>query len=78
MQYRRCKCGARERWDSGETVHPCQGCEKCQTTFAQHPDDHKPLEPHQWAPRFDPQTGGPDRPICAVCHAGDREWVRSE
>lgn len=76
MQYRRCQCGSRERWDTGEAVHPCQGCAKCQTTFGTGPLDHKPLEPHQWIPRFNPATGEPDRPMCSLCYALDRDWER--
>lgn len=67
MQYRRCKCGKAERWDTGEIVHPCQGCSICQTTFAQYPDDHKLLEPHDWKPRYDSDTGEPTRRICKRC-----------
>lgn len=72
MQYRRCKCGARERWDSGEVVKPCEGCDKCGTTFAQSPSDHRELEPHDWKPLFDPMTGEPTRRICRQCHAMEK------
>lgn len=74
MRYLRCKCGKTERWDTGEPVDPCAGCAECQTTFATHPDDHKPLEPHDWEPRFDKRTGLPARPVCKRCHARDRNW----
>ncbi len=47
MQYSRCQCGNAERWDSGEMLHPCQGCTYCKTTLARTPEDHAPLEPHQ-------------------------------
>lgn len=76
MQYRRCKCGSAERWDTGEAVRPCQGCAKCGTTFAQREADHRPLAPHQWEPRYDPKTGGPARPVCGVCGARDWAWER--
>lgn len=72
MQYSRCKCGKCERWDSGEAVHPCEGCEACGTTFAQGPDGHLPLEPHEWEPRFNPLTGDPDRPECKRCNTRQR------
>jgi len=72
MQYRRCKCGKRKRWDTGEAVQPCEGCEACGTTFAQYPSDHKALEPHDWKPRYDPEAGEPSRRICKRCHAIER------
>lgn len=72
MIYRKCKCGKCERWDSGETVHPCQGCDECETTFAAHPDDHRPLKPHDWKPQFDRNTGNPSRRICRRCYARER------
>lgn len=48
MQTYRCKCGESIMWNTGEKIHDCQGCEKCQTTFAQHPAYHHKLEPHEW------------------------------
>ena len=69
MQYRQCKCGKARRWDTGEIVHPCQGCEKCQTTFGQHPNDHEPLQPHDLKPQFNRNTGEPDGFICSRCYA---------
>jgi len=75
MQYRRCKCGKCECWDSGDPPMPCEGCIECGTTFAQHPDDHKPLEPHDWEPRFDPRTGAAARPECRRCHTQDKNWT---
>lgn len=72
MIYRKCECGKAERWDTGETVHPCQGCTTCGTTYASHPDGHKPLEPHDWEPRFNPQTGEPDKRMCKRCYAMER------
>lgn len=72
MIYRKCECGAAERWDTGEIVHPCQGCAKCGTTFASNPRDHKPLAPHDWKPRFNADTGEPDRQMCRRCMAIER------
>jgi len=72
MIYRKCECGAAERWDSGETVHPCQGCEKCQTTFGANPTDHRPLQPHDWKPRYNPENGNPERRICKRCYAMEK------
>lgn len=48
MKYAMCKCGELAMWHSGYPIHPCQGCEECQTTLAEYPDDHRPLQPHQW------------------------------
>lgn len=72
MQYKRCKCGACERWDTGEAVHPCQGCDKCGTTYAGSPENHKPLEPHDWEPRYNERTGEPDKRMCKRCHKIER------
>lgn len=69
MQYKRCKCGKKERWDTGEIVHPCQGCSECGTTFAGLRGGHAPLEPHNWEPRYNRTTGKPDRRECSRCHA---------
>ncbi|CAN5579290.1 hypothetical protein BH10PSE14_BH10PSE14_06960 [soil metagenome] len=72
MRYLKCECGECERWDTGETVHECQGCSKCGTTFATHPEGHKPLGEHDWVPRFDPATGQPDKRMCQRCYAIER------
>ena len=40
-------------------MQPCEGCEKCQTTFAQHPDHHQPLIPHDWGVMYNQHTGKP-------------------
>jgi len=45
----------------------CQGCEKCGTTYAAHPDYHKKLQPHKWGENFNQNTGKPYK-ICEVCH----------
>lgn len=73
MRYLKCECGACERWDTGEMVHPCQGCAKCQTTYATRRDDHRPLQPHNWKPQFDRNTGLPSRRMCADCYARERD-----
>lgn len=69
MQLMRCKCGKAEIYHSGMHPRDCQGCDECGTTFAYRPSDHKPREPHDWQPRFDPKTGAPDRPMCKRCYA---------
>lgn len=50
----------------------CHGCEKCQTTFAEHPDYHQPLEPHTWITRYNEITGKPYK-ICERCSERDEE-----
>lgn len=69
MNYSRCKCGKAEYWDSGLPPKPCQGCEECGTTYARRAEDHKPIEPHDWVPRFNERTGAQDRRMCKRCHA---------
>ena len=51
MQQYRCKCGKRTAWGS-MSLAACQGCEECNTTFAQHPDRHKPLAPHAFKTKY--------------------------
>ena len=72
MRYLKCQCGACERWDTGETVHECQGCSKCRTTFATNVGGHQPLREHDWRPRFNPTTGEPDKRMCSRCHKIER------
>lgn len=52
-------------------TQPCEGCEECQTTYAGSSDDHKPLEPHQWATRYNAITGKPYK-YCTVCGSIDK------
>ena len=73
MQVWRCKCGKRQRFESGMPPKDCQGCEECGTTLAQHPDGHKPLQPHRPKKQFDRNTGQPARPICEDCYATIRD-----
>lgn len=73
MQYKRCKCGKCERWDTGEHVHDCQGCDQCQTTFSGGPEGHKELQPHVFdRVLFNQQTGRPYR-MCSRCNTIDKE-----
>lgn len=72
MRYLRCECGKAERWDSGEAVAPCSGCRKCGTTFATSKEGHKPLEPHDWKPRYDADTGEPTQRMCKSCYRIER------
>lgn len=72
MQYKRCKCGKAERWDTGEAVRPCEGCTLCQTTYAGWRGGHGPLEPHDWKPQFNRDTGQEDGAVCTRCHKHKR------
>mgnify|MGYP000940205575 CR=1 FL=1 len=71
MRYLKCKCGKKEMWTT-DGLWPCQGCEECGTTFAGHPDGHKPLEPHQWGILFNEHTGNPYK-YCVHCHHIDEK-----
>lgn len=66
MRYMRCKCGKRECWTSMGHAD-CDGCEKCNTTLEEHPDDHREPIPHvigmRW--KIDQQTG--ERYIATNC-----------
>lgn len=65
MQTYRCKCG--EHIITGSmSPAPCQSCEICHTTFAQHPDYHKEPEPHKWVTKYNQNDGKPYE-ICQVC-----------
>lgn len=72
MQYRRCKCGKAERWDSGWAVRECEGCGECQTTYAQRAEDHKPLQPHDYEPYYMGGSGPNPAQICKRCHHIER------
>lgn len=72
MNYYKCKCGKKEYWGSGMPVHDCMGCEECKTTYAQHSDHHKPLQPHQWITKYNETTGKPYK-ICNKCDHIDEE-----
>lgn len=69
MQFWRCQCGKSEKYESGMPPQACEGCDECGTTYAQHPDDHKPRIDHDWKPQFDRNTGEPGRPVCRRCYA---------
>lgn len=53
----------------------CQGCKKCNTTYAGHPDNHKELQPHTWKTMYNQNTGKPYK-RCDKCHAVDEESYR--
>lgn len=67
----RCKCGERVLYTSMGTSD-CEGCEKCGTTFAGHPDNHKPLQPHDWKIMYNQSTGKPYK-RCKNCSQADME-----
>jgi hypothetical protein len=72
MRTLRCKCGDKIMYTS-TGVHDCQGCEICGTTFAGHPDNHKPLIPHDFSiKKFNQNTGKPYY-VCSRCHEVDKE-----
>lgn len=72
MQYFRCKCAESELWSSMGTGPDCTGCEKCQTTFSQHPDHHRPLQPHVWHTTYDSKTGKPSHRECDNCYKREK------
>ncbi len=71
MRYVRCKCRNREGWTS-DSFQDCQGCPDCKTTFASHPDNHRPLQPHDWETVYNERTGKPYK-RCKNCHEVDEE-----
>lgn len=66
IQYYRCQCGDAVAWSS-MGVYPCEGCPKCNTTLAQHPDFHTVPEPHDYRLIYDELTGKPKEYRCTVC-----------
>jgi hypothetical protein len=72
MQYFRCKCGRCTSWSSAGSGPDCRGCEECKTTFAQHPDYHRPLQPHIWRTIVDSRTGKPSHRECEICYTRER------
>ena len=72
MQYSKCKCGAAERWCSGEPIRDCEGCSKCNTTLSFDPSGHRVLKPHNFAIKYDSDTGKPNRQRCIECHFSER------
>lgn len=71
MRTLRCKCGDKIAYTSTGT-QDCEGCEKCNTTFAGHPDNHKPLQPHTWKEMYNQKTGKPYK-RCSKCYKADEE-----
>jgi hypothetical protein len=64
-----CKCGNYKFYGSGMNPEPCQGCEKCGTQAGTFDGEYRLMEPHDWKPKFNVDTGLPDRPRCIRCYA---------
>jgi len=71
MRTLRCKCGEGIAWTT-DNFQDCQGCEKCQTTYADHQDGHRPLQPHIWKIVYNPNTGKPYK-RCEKCYNVDEK-----
>jgi hypothetical protein len=71
MRTLRCKCGEAIMWTT-DSPRDCQGCKKCNTTYAGHPDNHKELQPHTWKIMYEQNTGKPYK-RCEKCYAVDEE-----
>lgn len=71
MRTLRCKCGDRTAWTT-DGFQDCQGCPKCNTTYAGHPDGHKELQPHTWGTMYNENTGKPYK-RCTKCYEIDDE-----
>lgn len=71
MRRLQCQCGESLAWDSGyEMGHPCQGCDKCGTTFATHPGGHKKRIPHKWREELHKNTDY--EKLCDRCYAREK------
>lgn len=68
MKEHRCKCGKAKFLESGYPPVDCQGCSKCNTTYALHPNDHKELIPHDFSIKNYNQDTGEPYYRCIRCH----------
>lgn len=76
MMILRCKCGDKTCYTSMGS-QDCEGCEKCNTTFAAHPDNHNELKPHEFITKYNSDTGKPYK-WCKRCGQKDQEsWEQS-
>jgi hypothetical protein len=73
MKSYQCKCGACLYSESGMPPKDCQGCEKCGTTYARHPEGHRSLQPHKLKPQYNRDTGKLSHSICTECYARIKE-----
>ena len=71
MRYMRCKCGQRTRYTSMGAGRDCEGCRECQTTYAEAPNEHHDLQPHEWRPSYDERTGEVRYQVCEKCGVAD-------
>ena len=62
-----CECGWSIRHESGMTPQPCEGCDKCGTTYGIGSLVPQKRMPHQWEPRYNPRTGAQDSKTCSRC-----------
>ena len=70
MKAFRCKCGKKTLTSSMGPGQDCEGCDECQTTFADNPDHHVPLIPHDWEDRVQGPVDNPRRfEVCKRCHS---------
>lgn len=67
----RCKCGECIG-SSSMGFQDCQGCKKCNTTYASHPDRHIELQPHTWKVMYNQNTGKPYN-MCESCSEIEEE-----
>lgn len=79
MQVYRCRCG-KSKFFGSDSPSPCQGCYLCETTYAQHPDDHKKPEPHQFdsVQRIETDEGEKTLSRCRWCYISRKEAERQE
>lgn len=73
MKALRCKCGKSTMQTSMGAPRDCEGCSKCKTTYANHPDDHKTLLPHDWEEVTYHQNTGKPYETCKRCHRINNE-----
>jgi len=78
MKTFRCKCGESIIYSSMGTGHNCEGCTKCNTTYADHPDHHLPLEPHDWITKYNQNTGKPYKVYNKCCHRDKESYKESQ
>lgn len=71
MMTLKCKCGE-EELITFMGSYDCQGCIKCNTTFAFTPGEYKELKPHKWLTIYNSSTGKSYK-RCEVCFELDIE-----
>jgi len=66
MQHYRCKCGEATAFGSMPPTD-CQGCDKCNTTYAQSPEGHSEPKAHEWITKYNQNTGEAYE-VCDKCY----------